>query len=78
MGETSPATGPVRYCSEGLLYFLIIHRDQWVTQSYAALAAQTLIKPGFSLCIPSCIYKSWVIYIIFRPKGPINILQPFF
>ena len=35
---------PVLYCSEGLLYFLIIHRDQWVTQSYAALAAQILIK----------------------------------
>ena len=44
MGETSPETGPVLYCSEGLLYFLIMHRDQWVTQSYAALAAQTLIK----------------------------------
>ena len=28
---------------EGLLYFLIKHGDQWVMQSYAALAAQTLI-----------------------------------
>ena len=24
--------------------FLIIHRDQWVIQNYAALAAQTLMK----------------------------------
>ena len=46
-GETSPATGPILYCSEGLLYFLIIHRDQWVTQSYAALAAQTHQNQAF-------------------------------
>ena len=38
--------------------FLIVHRDQWVIQNYAALAAQTVIKTRLSLCIPSCILKS--------------------
>ena len=39
-GETSPVTGPP-CCSEGLLYFLIVHRHQWVIQNYAASAALT-------------------------------------
>ena len=39
--------------------------------------SRLLSKPGFSVCIPNCIHKSQVIYIIFQPKGPINILQPF-
>ena len=32
---------------EGLLYFLIKHGDQWVMQSYAALAAQTHQNQAF-------------------------------
>ena len=43
-GGNQSSDMPILYCSEGLLYFLIIHRDQWVTQSYATLAAQNLIK----------------------------------
>ena len=44
-GETSPSNDlPPLYCSSRPFMLLIIHRDQWVIQSYAALAAQTLIK----------------------------------
>ena len=59
MGETSLFSDwPILYCSEGFFILLIVHRDQWVIQSYAASAALTLIKTRFSLCILSCIHKS--------------------
>ena len=50
--ETSPRNWSILYCSEGLLYFLIVHRDQWVIQNYAVSAALTLIETRLSLCIP--------------------------
>ena len=56
--ETSPRNWSILYCSEGLLYFLIVHRDQWVIYNYAASAALTLIKTRVFLCILSCIHKS--------------------
>ena len=56
--ETSPRNWSFLYCSEGFLYFLIVHRDQWVTQNYAASAALTLIETKLSLCILSRIHKS--------------------
>ena len=56
--ETSPRNWSILYCSEGLLYFLIVHRDQWVIQNYAVSTALTLIETRLSLCIPSCIHKS--------------------
>ena len=37
-------TCPPLYCPSRPFILLIIHRDQWVIQSYAALAAQPLIK----------------------------------
>ena len=45
---------------------MIVHRDQWVIQNYAALAAQTL---SVYLFVYS---RSQVIYIIFRPKRLVN------
>ena len=57
--------------------FLIVHRDQWVIQSHAALAAQTLIKTRLSLCIPNCIHKPLVIYIISWPEGQLTFYSLF-
>ena len=44
---------------------------------YAASAALTLIKTRLSLCIPSCIHKSQVIYINCWPKGLLAFYGPF-
>ena len=44
--------------------WLYIEFNGWL-KKYAASAALTLIVIRLSLCIPSCIHKSWVIYIIF-------------
>ena len=58
--ETSPRNWSVLYCSEGFLYFLILHRDQWVIQNFAVSTALTLIKTKLFLCILSCIQFSSV------------------
>ena len=55
-GETSD--WPILYCSGKPFILLVVHRDQWIIQSYKASAALTLIKTRLSLCIPSCIHKS--------------------
>ena len=57
-GETSPVTGPSSIVRKGLIYFLVVHRDQWIIQNYAASAALTLIETRLSLCILSPIHKS--------------------
>ena len=44
MGETSPSNDWPLLSRKTFYAFLIVHRDQWVIQNYAALAAQTLIK----------------------------------
>ena len=54
---------PVQRLARPLLFrgpfiLLIIHRDQWVTQSYAALAAQTLIKNQAFLSAYLIVYTS--------------------
>ena len=48
----------ILYCVGKLFILLVVHRDQWIIESYAASAALTLIKTRLSLCIPSCIHKS--------------------
>ena len=68
MGGSQISKKPVReaglknwsilYCLGKLFILLVVHRDQWIIQSYAASAALTLIKTRLSLCIPSCIHKS--------------------
>ena len=56
---------------------LVIHRDQWIIQSHAGSAALTLIETRLSLCIPNCIHRSQVIYIIFWPGGLLAFYGPF-
>ena len=57
--------------------FLIIHRDQWVIQNYAALAAQTFIKTRlFSLHNKLSTQVLGDLHHLLV-KGPINILWPF-
>ena len=60
-----------------LFILLVVHRDQWVIQNYAASAALTLIETRLLLCIPSCIHKSYVISIIFWPEGQFTFYGPF-
>ena len=48
-GETSPVTGPSSIVRKGLIYFLVVHRDQWIIQNYAASAALTYRDQAFSL-----------------------------
>ena len=48
----------ILYCLEKLFILLIVHRDQWIIQNYAASAALMLIETRLLLCIPSCIHKS--------------------
>ena len=67
----------ILYCPEKLLIPLVVHRDQWIIQSYAASAALILIETRLSLCIPSCIHKSQVIYIIFWPEDLVAFYGPF-
>ena len=44
MGETSLSSDwPILYCLEKLFILLVVHRDQWIIQNYAASAALTLI-----------------------------------
>ena len=58
-GETSLSSDwPILYCPERPFILLIVHRDQWIKQNYAASAALTLFETRLSLCIPSCIHKS--------------------
>ena len=75
-GETSLSSDwPIPYCLEKLFILLAVHRDQWIIQSYAGSAALTLIKTRLSLCIPSCIHKSQVIYspFLIRVCHPENL-----
>ena len=62
----------ILYCPETPFILFIVHRDQWMIQTYAVSAALTLIETRLSLCIPSCIHKSQVIYIIFWPEGQLT------
>ena len=77
-GETSLSSDwSILYCPGKLFILLVVHRDQWIIQNYAGSAALTLIKTRLSLCIPSCIHKSQVIYIIFWPRGLLAFYGPF-
>ena len=57
--ETSLSSDwPIHYCTGKLFILLVVHRDQWIIQSYPASAALTVIETRLSLCIPSYIHKS--------------------
>ena len=68
---------PILYCLQRPYILLILHRDQWIIQNYAASAALTLIETRLLLGIPSCIHKSYVISIIFWPEGQLTFYGPF-
>ena len=72
-----PMTGPSSIVQKGLIYLLILHRDQWIIQNYAVSTALTLIETRLSLCIPSCIHKSLGDLYHLLARRPINILPPF-
>ena len=42
--ETSPRNWSILYCSGKLFILLVVHRDQWIIQNYAASVSQ---RPGF-------------------------------
>ena len=69
--------GPSFIVQKKLFILLVVHRDQWIIQNYAASAALTLIETRLSLCVPSCIPKSQVIYIIFWLEGQLTFYSPF-
>ena len=76
-GETSLSSDwPILYCPERPYILLILHRDQWIIQNYAASAALTLMEARLSLCIPSCIHVLGDLHHL-PARRPISILQPF-
>ena len=76
MGETSPVTGPSSIVRKGLIYFLVVHRDQWIIQNYAASAALTHQDQAFSLHTWSYTQVLGDLHHLLA-KRPINILRPF-
>ena len=57
-GTSLSSDWPILYYLERPFRLLIVHRDQWIMQNYAASTALTLIEIRLSLCIPSCVHKS--------------------
>ena len=57
-GTSLSSDWPILYYLERPFILLIVQRDQWIVQNYAASAALTLIETRLSLCTPSCIHKS--------------------
>ena len=69
-------TGPSLYFSGKLLY-CGLYLEINVRNSHVGSAALTLIETRLSLCIPICIHRSQVIYIIFWPGGLLAFYGPF-
>ena len=76
-GARFPTNWSVLYFPGKPFILLVVHRDQRIIQSHAESAALTLIETRLSLCIPICIHRSQVIYIIFWPKGLLAFYGPF-
>ena len=66
----------ILYCPEKLFIPLVVQRDQWIFQNYAASGALTLIETRLSLCIPN-VYTSFGDLHHLLARRPINILRPF-
>ena len=76
-GETSLSRDqPILYCSEKLLILLVVYRDQWIIQNYAASAALTHRDQAFSLCAQLYTQVLGDLHHLLA-RGPINILRPF-
>ena len=67
----------ILYCPERLFILLVVHRDQWIIQSYAGSAALTLIKTRLSFCKSFHIQRVSGDLHYLLARRPINILQPF-
>ena len=74
MGETSLSSDwPILYCSGKPFILLVVHRDQWIIQSYAGSAALTLIKTRLSFCKSLIQRVSGDLHYLLA-KRPVNIL----
>ena len=67
----------ILYCSGKLFMLLVVHRDQWIIQSYAVSAALILIKTRLSFCKSFHIQRILGDLHYLLARRPINILQPF-
>ena len=67
----------ILYCPERLFILLVVHRDQWIIQNYAASAALTLIETRLSFCKSFRIQRVSGDLHYLLARRPINILQPF-
>ena len=75
MGETSLSSDwSILYFPGKLFILLVVHRDQWIIQSYAGSAALTLIKTRLSFCKSFRIQRvsGGLHYLL--AKRPVNIL----
>ena len=74
-GETSLSRNwSVLYFPGKLFILLVVHRDQWIIQSYAGSAALTLIKTRLSFCESFCIQRVSGDLHYLLAKKPVNIL----
>ena len=64
----------ILYCPERLFILLVVHRDQWIIQNYAASAALTLIETRLSFCKSFRIQRVSGNLHYFLAKRPVNIL----
>ena len=79
MGETSLSSDwSLLYCPGKLFILLVVHRDQWIIQSYAGSAALTLIKTRLSFCKFFRIQRVSGNLHYLLAKRTVNILQCFF
>ena len=78
MGETSLSSDwSILYFPGKLFILLVVHRDQWIIQSYAGLAALILIKTRLSFCKSFHIQRVSGDLHYLLARRPINILRPF-
>ena len=75
--ETDLRNWPILYFPGKLFILLLVHRDQWIIQSYAGSAALTLIKTRHSFCKSFRIQRVSGDLHYLLARRPINILQPF-
>ena len=72
--ETGLRNWSVFYFPGKLFVLLVVHRDQWINQSYAGSAAPTLIKTRLSFCKSFCIQRVSGALHYLLAKRPVNIL----
>ena len=73
-GARFPRNWSLLYFPGKLFILLVVHRDQWIIQSYAGSAALTLIKTRLSFCESFCIQRVSGDLHYLLAKKPVNIL----